>query len=275
MVYQNCTEEETSFVKHLRTSFPAVVKTSMALQAVLDIKNPVPYPTPKPPPGVLSLDLLETLMGYSMRGNTMRTDLESLSFHNITPNLRTGQFSNVLLGHFDGKVMSTLSVYQIDIPEYAAGEGIGETKSEDEMGKGKVKVFDAKLEEFVITKVTRWVSFVIKMAEGQEPTCIACPCSAVTMVGKPSVEVRMVDGVRQESHLVNLNLSHGGIPVFSGNIAAPMWRNIRTAMGRGCCRVRYQFEPVSSRIARPATTPRPAKKLRLEQSALRNEAEIQ
>ena len=140
---------------HLQTHFPNVRAASARLQSSFGLHNPTPFPLPAipPPHGPSSATsssttdnpprLVATLEALADMCGSSSLALISLSLRDITPDMRTGAFSNVPLLHREAEDMLRLRVFEVELP----GEGGAPEHDDDEGERWTYFVLEEEFEE--------------------------------------------------------------------------------------------------------------------------------
>ncbi|KAI9785667.1 MAG: hypothetical protein M1835_003251 [Candelina submexicana] len=195
-------------------------QTSSLSQIGVGVTTADPRPGYLPPPATSTIripierELYDHLNTYSGTCSATKTDLVSLSIHDLTPEKYTGLHQNVLLMHVEAGGGRSLRVCEVTIPAMA---NVSEGKS------------------------GRWIYFIVEHKGGMW-TMFACPIEAVEKVSEGKETVQK-DGARKEYIRVELNMCSGGIPLFDGvDVPTVPWLSVVKAMGSSTCRVRYLYE---------------------------------
>lgn len=76
---------------------------------------------PKSPVGMQSVDkktgkgLREFLLQKGKECGMRKQECKSITFHDFTPDMRTGQHQNVMLGHYAAEMGERVDVYEVDL----------------------------------------------------------------------------------------------------------------------------------------------------------------
>ncbi|KAI9815579.1 MAG: hypothetical protein M1832_005440 [Thelocarpon impressellum] len=245
---------------HLRAAFPTIQAASARLQSSFGLYNATPFALPRAPampasPGSDDSDeadsddgaeapegLVAVLAAHCAPRPSSRRDLVELSVHDLTPDMRTGGFRNVLLLHRRGEDMARLRVYEVDVP---CRTSTGPTATGPTAGVGGGVGVWGGLE--------RWTWFVLEEKATPEPTltpttsdtdddeaedeegegdegkqgepgpwlAFGCPLHAVECVEERREKTVTPGGGKRDLKRVELNLSRGGVPVFDGDVSSP------------------------------------------------------
>ncbi|KAI9696041.1 MAG: hypothetical protein M1836_005872 [Candelina mexicana] len=232
-------------------------QTSSLSQIGVGVTTADPRPGYLPPPATptacipIERELYDRLNSYLESSSATKTDLVSLSIHDLTPEKNTGLHQNVLLMHVEAGEGRSLTVFEVTIPAMA---NVSEAKS------GRWIYFVIELQGGMWTMFACPIEAVEKVSEGKETVqkdggkkncSLTTKCCAPALIVTPLRSLfrsHITDKwphlpVRKEYIRVELDMCSGGLPLFDGSdIPAVPWLGVVKAMASSTCRVRYLYE---------------------------------